>query len=283
MREFLVERQFSEETADDLIGRIVDEQTPNVTQEGIWRDKDTGEPVLMHFPAPFPTGDVRRAVLRIHFGQGTYRSGMGFRNRSATFGYAPRKAFIQREACQPSALARDHPDIEAVLDAAASLIFDVVQRELPDVSRQAMDVIDREVLPEWRMESVPWTSGVINETSQLPYHRDGFNFPLWSAMPVLRRAVRGGHLHLPEYDLTVPCRDRWVVAFPGYRIVHGVTPMVKKGKGAYRISIVYYALRGMKDCHTYAVEVGEARKRRTEREDRALTDDDQYEASRRKG
>ena len=37
----------------------------------------------------------------------------------------------------------------------------------------------------------------------------------------------------------------------------------------YRYSVVYYALRGMKDCFTYAMELGQARAARTEREDHA--------------
>ena len=36
---------------------------------------------------------------------------------------------------------------------------------------------------------------------------------------------------------------------------------------AYRISVVYYSLRGMKDCFTYAVESAEGAARRTARED----------------
>ena len=55
--------------------------------------------------------------------------------------------------------------------------------------------------------------------------------------------------------------------FPGKRWVHGVTPLerVRKDDG-YRISIVYYALRGMKDCRTYAEETAKAQINRTERE-----------------
>ena len=85
-------------------------------------------------------------------------------------------------------------------------------------------------------------------------------------MPVLRRGVRGGALHLPEYDLTVACRDGWVVAFNGYELWHGVTPIELAEEDAYRISVVYYSLRGMKDCFSYAIEKSEGAIRRTSRE-----------------
>lgn len=124
-----------------------------------------------------------------------------------------------------------------------------------------------EVLPEWKIgESNLWTSGVVNDTAQLPYHRDNFNYPVWSAMPVLRRGVRGGHLHIPEYDLVIPCQDSYAVFFKGKDLVHGVTPITKKVPDGYRFSIVYYALRGMKDCYTHAVETAYGQRKRTERE-----------------
>jgi hypothetical protein len=42
--------------------------------------------------------------------------------------------------------------------------------------------------------------------------------------------------------------------------------MVKTIPDAYRVSVVYYALRGLKDCHTFAEETARAAVRRTERE-----------------
>jgi hypothetical protein len=123
------------------------------------------------------------------------------------------------------------------------------------------------VADEWRIsERSLWTSGVVNKTSTLPYHYDGNNFDMWSAMPVIRRGIRGGYLSIPEYDAVIECRDGWVLFFPGYRLLHGVTPISHVTKDAYRYTVVYYCLRGMKDCFSYAVEQKEARKRRTERE-----------------
>ena len=40
---------------------------------------------------------------------------------------------------------------------------------------------------------------------------------------------------------------------------------------AYRYSVVYYALRGMKDCHTTALEQARGWRKRTEREGNFLT------------
>jgi hypothetical protein len=85
--------------------------------------------------------------------------------------------------------------------------------------------------------------------------------------------VLGEMLHLPEYGITASCRNGFVVFFNGYRLVHGVTPLTyirpagRPGGKGYRFSIVYYALRGMKDCATFAAELAQGQAKRTERED----------------
>ncbi len=129
--------------------------------------------------------------------------------------------------------------------------------------------LSAEPRPDWRLgDHTAWTSGVVNRTSKLPYHRDRGNFPVWSAMPVVRRGVTGGHLHLPEYGATIACRDGWAVFFGGWQLVHGVTPMRLTAPDGYRYSIVYYSLRAMRDCATTAVETRQAWAKRTARERR---------------
>ena len=72
---------------------------------------------------------------------------------------------------------------------------------------------------------------------------------------------------MPAYDVTVACSDGMVVYFPGYLYTHGVTPMKRVKPDGYRYSVVYYALKHMKDCATAALETAAARRRRTEREE----------------
>ena len=255
------------ERAEKMIGSTVPERTANVTTAGLLTDMKTGEPFLAYYPLDADTAaPVREAVQRIKW-TSTMRAQTGQRNRSRTFGMAPRKAMIKRESCRPTwlamnqlaehdALVRLSLDLQAQLKAFAPAAF--------ERDAQVMGVVEE----EWRLaEDSLWTSGIVNKASALPYHRDRLNFPTWSAMPVFRRSMTGGHLHLPEYDVTVECRDGWVVYFPGFEHLHGVTPMQKTAEDGYRYSVVYYALRGMKDCFTYAMELGQAHRNRTERED----------------
>jgi hypothetical protein len=260
-----VERRLDPSAATELVGASVPELEPTVSTATVARDASSGEPVYAYLPVA-GVAELRRAVLETPWGE-TFRAASGRRNISRTFGYRPRKPMMQGgEACARSALARDAPDTHRVLTEWTRHLGAVLRSVLPEVDQAARDTIDR-VLPDWRLgEAEPWTSGVVNKTSTLPYHRDGFNFPVWSAMPVVRRSVTGGYLHIPEYDATIACRDGWALFFPGYELVHGVTPMRTTKPDGYRISVVYYALRGMKDCFTAALETEYGRKRRSDRE-----------------
>ena len=254
------------EEASLVVGDTVPVREPSEIKPGtVVFDSATCEAVLGYMKLT-DAGALRRAVLAIDCGSGTQRTN-NYRSKSKTFGFAPRRPVTRREACTMTTTGRDHPEIERVLESYADKLSDMLGEVDPALVAKGLSELEA-VKPEWRLgETKLWTSGVVNDTAQLPYHRDGFNFPTWSAMPVLRRGTRGGRLHLPEYDLVVPCDDATVTLFQGSRYVHGVTPITRvKAKEGYRISVVYYALRGMKNCFDAATEAAYGRQRRTERE-----------------
>jgi hypothetical protein len=267
--EFLIDRVLTRDEADKVVGEKVEALEPNVNEAGIYRDKETGEAILVYAPYPASITPLRKAVLDTNYS--TTLRASGTRNVSRTFGFTNRSAVLQREACTPTSLAWDSPEAAITLNETSVILGDYLREQLPEVFLHDQEELSQ-VLPEWRMtEDNLWTSGVINQSSALPYHRDGSNFDTWSAMPVVRRGMDGGNLHMPEYGITINCRDGWALWFNGYAYVHGVTPMSPRAKDGYRYSIVFYAKRGMKDCHTYAVELGEARARRQGREE-GMTD-----------
>jgi hypothetical protein len=190
----------------------------------------------------------------------------GFRNKASSFGYETRSAVFKREGCRSCRVSGQAPEAHAVIAGAATILHRHLAEVLPQRAAKDMEAASL-VLPDWRIDTrAPWTSGVVNWLSPLPYHYDRNNLDAWSAMPVIRRGVRGGHLHVPEYGLTLACRDGDVVYFAGYDLMHGVTPLRRVEDDGYRVSAVYYAMRGLRHCLPAVEELGYARRRRTERE-----------------
>lgn len=263
-----VKRVIDKKEARNRKGEIVPDMEPDIKEAGIFVDAETKEPFLVYMPMPEDmVPELRTAVRDVKYSStGVTRQNLGIQNNSRTFGMSPRKPFQTREACRPTSLSYEQPDVHKVLERTADKLSQLMRKIAPNVYDQDKQETSS-VSDEWRIsEDSLWTSGVINKTSTLPYHYDGNNFDMWSAMPVIRRGTRGGALSMPEYNLVIECRDGWVLFFPGYRLLHGVTPIAHVTKDAYRYTVVYYCLRGMKDCFTYAVEQAEARKKRTARE-----------------
>jgi hypothetical protein len=230
-------------------------------------DADTGEPVAIITVLPA----ARRAMLRDAVAGMDMATVARMSNRMAgaarTFGWAPKRVVNGRESCRATSAARDFPREHRVLTELAGHLSEEFQRLWPARAAADAAVLGGELKPDWRMTAgALWTSGVVNRSSMLPYHRDSMNFHTWSAMPSLRYGMRGGYLHVPEYDIVFPCRDGEVTWFCGRELVHGVTPMRMLTPDAYRYSVVYYALSGMRNCATYAEETAQAAQRRTTRE-----------------
>lgn len=262
--------------AGTLVGTRVGETEPNIPSPAepgdIIRiiDGDTEEIIgLVTKLDPWWTTALRQATTRVEMDT-VARMGGRMAGGGKTFGWQPKRVVNGRESCRAAGSSVQFPAEHKVLTDLSTYLSHTFDDLLPDraiADRKVLEV----VLPEWKMEDdALWTSGVINRSATLPYHRDGMNFHTWSAMPTLRYRMAGGHLHLPEYDITFPCKDGEVSWFCGKDLIHGVTPMYSKAghKDAYRFSVVYYALAGMKDCRTYAEETTSSAERRTVRERR---------------
>lgn len=262
MIEATAERRPADRT---LIRAAAPELEPNVTQPTIVRDAETGEPVfvLAHLDRAV-TGPLRQAA-RAYPATTTYRMA-GSRNVSRTFGFTTARAPMRRSSCRPCSGAIDHALAHERIVAAADPLSALLGKILPDRARDDRARAAAAIRPEWILGGW-WTSGVVNFDSPLPYHYDANNLACWSAMPVLRRGVRGGHLHVPEYGLVVECRDGDVCYFAGYDLMHATTPIRRVAPDGYRISAVYYTVAGMGQCEEPSAELARGRARQSDRED----------------
>ena len=270
MQTYKISSVLDEAEDKEHIGKTVPHLEPNVFGEGKWFDAETGEFLFMvsRFPGDLET--YRQAVLGLKMS--TVIRSKTYRSASVVFGYkAPRPA-MKREGCTASSLSASQPYNHTVIENVAKELEAFLILHFPERHENWMKEVEG-VESDWRLNGDSlWTSGVVNKTTQLPYHRDRNNFPVISAMPWLVSGVLGGHLHLPKYDKTIKCQDGMVVWFVGRNVTHGVTEILSAKPTDYRFSIVYYSLLGIKDCATAAIEVGLARERRTAREQKIRDD-----------
>lgn len=190
----------------------------------------------------------------------------GLANKNAVFGWTPPTPVRRRDfcgACRPNRLA---PALMLALAEIAQRLDSALRNEAPNAWAHLHELAAG-IGPDWRFPGTGWTSAIINDTAALPYHKDGGNTAgSWSAMAVVRRGVEGGHLHLPDVDLTVPCDHGTAVLFSGQQHLHGVTPFRRRTPRAYRYTIVFYQRSLMNNCGSPAEELRKQHQKRTERE-----------------
>lgn len=218
---------------------------------------------VRRFPDPDMFRLIRGAVLRLPW-QTSARSG-GMKSSQRTFGNSPRYEPQGRDACFTALLGLEAPAVARVLIDAAAPLWDLLEQAAPD---RAAECEAQPIHPDWFLPGTAWTSGNANRSSSLRYHHDYANTDTWSAMLMVRTNVTGGALDIADFGISLPCNDGDVIMFNGHAYEHGVTPMTitDPTRNAYRVSLVYYQMNGMKRCLCADDEIAYAQAARTKRE-----------------
>lgn len=206
-------------------------------------------------------------------------SGVMYPNR--TFGTQAPAPLRRRTWCTTSMFDVQNVRIAGLLRDMAAHAWEIAQETVPELAQNTIDAVYPKIHDDWLLAEAPWTSGIMNKTAALPYHKDSGNIKgAISSMWVLRRHITGGYLHLPEYNVAFECPNKSLITFDGQALWHGVTPFhntgriedqrFKKGGGynpkdAYRMSIVYYAKRMCQDCGPAHAEAKRAQLDRTQK------------------
>lgn len=190
---------------------------------------------------------------RLPFRPGTRMN--GFAPTSHMFGFSAPAAVRARYACTVSGFDKENPKVARALRLLIASIVPHVREVIPDEFAAFEDIVQDTIHSDYWLGGTPYTSGVINKSSILPYHHDGTNVKDAISVQVnLRRDATGGALHLPEYDEWLANDNMTVVVFRGGSLLHGVTPIHLQSTDAYRYSIVFYAKRSCSRCGPLADE-----------------------------
>lgn len=204
----------------------------------------------------------------------------GLPTTSRIFGYSPRNT-LRKDFCSATALAKEQPEYHAIVAEYAAKVADYYRSLNPDLYGQHTTSTDGHVIGDYRIKDSPFTSGIINKNNPLKYHFDTGNIKdVWSAMLVFKQDVEGGYLSVPEYGLGFELKHNSLFMFDGQSLLHGVTPIKRLTKNAFRYSIVYYSLREMWNCLPITDELLRIRRVKTEREEKRTAERDKKDFKR---
>lgn len=194
--------------------------------------------------------------------EGPRASGIAYAQR--TFGTSAPSPIRRRYGCAPNSTNLDYPELGKALDHLATVWHEMFFSFDAEQAEKHTEIVNKNIHRDWQMDGAPWTSGVINRTAALPYHRDSGNLiGSWSVMLAIRRGVAGGHLHLPEYDVLLGIPNNSVTFFDGQGTWHGVTPFEMERKDAYRFTLVWYSKTLCRSCGPKEQETERAQKAAT--------------------
>jgi len=272
-----VKRVFVEKRSSnpkEFLGRI--------PQEGDWdtivdydADVYCGDELICVFrkAEPKKVAYLLDAVRRVKFNDLKRMGAQHMASRSKVFGFSPRVP-LRRNYCSKCAFAREDPELNERLSKWANVSDDFLREHCPAKHAWFTDYA-AQIRPEWRINDTVFTSGYINDTCSLTYHVDKSELPkAWNVVTVMKHGVKGGMTVLPEYRVALNAEGPVMFGFSAPADVHGVTPITKISKDAYRYSVVFYTMKEMVKCGSLEEELDRIREWSTSAEKRFVSKKD---------
>lgn len=192
----------------------------------------------------------------------------GIRAANEYFGTTPPEQAKKRYACRDGRLYEKHPEYKAMIDEISVAAWQSFKQHLPKQAEEHERLVREAIHPDWLIAGTPFTSGIVNDRSALPYHKDAGNLKgTWSMMLSLRANTDGGGLDIPELDITLGIPNHSMTIFEGQRFWHGVTPLVYRKNDAYRFTLVWYVKERIRQCGCRADEAVRASREATKIQD----------------
>lgn len=222
-----------------------------------------GQLLIAYRPLEKFPRDLVQAARGVRYSS-SYRTD-GMITTSDVIGFLPRIT-LRRDYYTACTMSTKQPAVHSVFLKWAMNAANAY-REINPKRYARAEMLLSEVREEWRIPGTVFTSGIINKDNPLRYHHDAGNFKeVWSCMYAVASDCRGGHLAIPETGLGFSFESPALIMFDGQSLIHGVTPLEKRSKNAYRYSVVYYGLQQMRHCLPIDEELYRIRMVRVNRE-----------------
>lgn len=173
----------------------------------------------------------------------------GIRAANEYFGTTPPEPPKKRYACRDGRLYAKNPEYRKMIDEITVVAWRAFQKSFPTQAAEHERIVRESIHQDWLIADTPFTSGIVNDRSALPFHKDAGNLKgTWSMMLALRDATDGGGLQIPELGINLGIPNQSMTIFEGQRFWHGVTPLVYRKPGAYRFTLVWYVKERIRHC-----------------------------------
>jgi hypothetical protein len=173
----------------------------------------------------------------------------GIRAANEYFGTTPPEPPKKRYACRDGRLYVKHPEYKRMIDEITVTAWNYFQKQFPTQAAEHERIVREAIHPDWLIAGTPFTSGIVNDRSALPFHKDAGNLKgTWSMMLALRANTDGGGLQIPELGLNLGIPNHSMTIFEGQSFWHAVTPLVYRKTDAYRYTLVWYVKERIKHC-----------------------------------
>lgn len=173
----------------------------------------------------------------------------GIRAANEYFGTTPPEPTKKRFACRDGRLYASNPEYRRMMDEISVTAWRAFQKQFPTQAAEHESLVRAAIHPDWLIAGTPFTSGIVNDRSALPFHKDAGNLVgTWSMMLSLRAFTDGGGLQIPELGMNLAIPNHSLTIFEGQRFWHGVTPLVYRAKDAYRFTLVWYVKQRITHC-----------------------------------
>ena len=250
---------------DEWLGRFAEESDVNnlVSEDTIVKVKS--RTVLVYFKnSGMDLEPLRKSLGKLKFAPGfRATNSAAFKSNARVFGYMPRLE-LRNKPCRISSLANDDVRSHQLLEQWTSKVAEVYRDFAPEAAELHKAQTQEKVREEFHLAKSMFTSGIVNKSSQLPYHFDSGNFKgAWSAMLGLKQYVKGGYLVIPAYDIALEISDGSLSFFDGQQQLHGVTPIKRINRKGERYTVVWYSLQKLWSCLTAKEELALVNQRAT--------------------
>ena len=257
-------KYFRKTQSENFLNREAKERhiTHELINETCFIELEGSAPILYIQEKHNDLNQLGEIISKLDFNSSTRSANKG--EKSLLFG-AVNKSATKIGVCNQGVLLSKNSEMdETVRTDIAYLLDDILKEYLPERHKIArIKLLQKPIEPEYKFGDTNYTSGIINKNSAFNYHRDTGNLSnTYSSMIVFKKNVTGGHLVLPEYGIGFKLQNNSIINFYGKEIVHGVTPIIKHDKDAFRLSLVYYASQNLDKCLPFEEELKQAQNKK---------------------